>query len=404
MGPEGPGVYMPITCDGERLVDLFANKGSEEDRKLKNGWWYRVDFHVKLDEPGSCVDKNGNGRFDTTGECNGVVEIWVDGTQVVEYRDVYMGGNSTAKTINGFMWQHYFRTGGQTFAGTMNEYRDNLVIMGGPRSGPIGAAEGEPECRGVKDPSSPYWTDVYKEWFAFGTDGQRLRSSADCANSLIGDPDPAGMVGGTWKFVDNPAANTTVSHCADRVTRNTAAELTTHTGRDVAGVSVHPAVIGKTRVVNGNLYLDPATFPAAKGAALMGYVKWSPIGRNYLAMGVDAQNHPALYLQTEGATGAAPVRLAVNSSVTVPTGQWMRVEVRAGDDGSVSALIDGVEVVSATGAGDFPWYIPLPWSYHFGIADHLENSGSLRVFVDDISTGTTSFHDCYGWHPEFCPF
>jgi hypothetical protein len=198
-------------------VDLPLNMGTAEDRIIRNGKWYRIEYHLKLNTVGGCTDKNNNGRFDALGDCDGVNEVWYDGKQVLGYYTVNNRSNDQGYYIDGFHYNHYYRVGGQTYNGKgFAEYRDNLVIIEGPNGGtPIGPIPDEPSL-GTPDAMSPYNTQVYKEWVAFDASGLRIRPGADCANSLMTQEFSSNWWdgGGGVSFVSSPAHNTPLqTHC-----------------------------------------------------------------------------------------------------------------------------------------------------------------------------------------------
>ncbi len=408
-GPTGPLIYRSGSCYGERHKDLPANLGSREDRMVRNGRWYRIEAHWKVNSIGGCSDKNKNGKIDSQGECDGVVEVWIDDKLVLGYYDVnYRGNDNPGFRLKTFLFNHYFRTGGQTYNGRdFAEYRDNLVVVGGASAArPIGPAKGEPSCRGAADPSSPYKTDIYKEWFAFNKDGNRIRPGADCAFSLFPDPNWFNVGGGgKADFVDSPAHNTTRSHCSSQVVNDRALRATTTSGNGYAGAGIDGIawLPNETVVMNGSFQLDAAGFPAPKGTALAGFLKYAGRGRNYLAFGVNGASRPVLLQQTKQDSGSAPIVLASNDSVQMAPGVWYRLEVRAKKSGPLSVLLDGKEVLKAT-SPDAAAFFADPWSFHFGISDHLGNTSPMTVTFDDVSVGTTSFEDCFGWDAAFCPF
>lgn len=410
LGPFGPVAYRSGSYGGERLTDLYPNMGTAADRMFRNGKWTRIEFHLKLNTTGGCSDKNGNGKIDSNGECNGVWEAWVDGKQVTGYYDInYRGNDNPGARLTEFYFNHYYRTGGQSFGGrAMREYRDNLVVIGGSNGGkPIGPAAGEPANLGTPDMLSPYKTEIYKEWFGFDGNGTRIRPAGDCANSLL--PEFSWFNNsGSASYVTSPVHNATVSPCQSRLASggDKAFSVSTSSGKQYSGNGLDKisGLPGKGHVLQGWVFLDPASFPAPNGVALSSFLYWASTGRNYLGWGLDNANHPVLYQQFYTDQNAPVVRLATNTNVTVSTAKWHHFELRGSEDHYYSVLVDSVEVLSARNVNDAALWAATQWSHHFGISDHMNNSKTLRAYYDDISIGTTSFVDCFGWNPAFCPF
>ncbi|MBI4387064.1 MAG: hypothetical protein HY551_06755 [Elusimicrobia bacterium] len=423
LGPLGPKIYRAGGCNGIRFHDLSMNMGTPEDRMLRNNKWYRIELHVKLNTIGGCADQNGDGRIDPTGktECDGVYEIWIDGVQVAGYYTLNFRGNDNPDyRLAGGLWNHYYRTGGQTFNGRpFHHYRDNLVIMKGGNGGkPIGPATDEPAL-GTPDMTSPYKTEIYKEWVAFDSYGTRRRPSSDCAWGQMGPGDWFYTSSySTVTYVSTTTHNGTVSHCASAIPipagGDSAMEVKTFGGHDYAGAGGdgQAGLPNKTHVMNGWIYLDPASFPAPNGAALAGMIYYGNASRNYISLGVDSENHPVLLKQfsNSGSNAPAPAALASNVGVAIAPGAWHQFELRAAEGAVWSLLLNGAEVLKASPVDDAALWArkdsegaPL-WAHSFGISDHMNNPGPLTAYYDDMSWGNTSFQDCFGWNPATCPF
>jgi hypothetical protein len=395
LGPWGPVIMR---------FGLGCNMGKMEDRVMHNGRWYRLELHLKMNTIGACVDKNKNGKFDDRGESDGVFELWIDDTQVMGYYDLnYRGNDNPDYRISEMMFNHFFRTGGQTYFGKpMTEYRDNLVLLAGDNGGKrIGPAPGEPKDLGTPDMYSPYKTEIYHEWFAFDKNGVRVKAGSD-----------GGPAGNLWshcsspyELVSKPAHNGTATPYAKGIPEGNDKALAAKTvqGRDFSGsgtdgVNNLPGK-GQGAVINGWMYLDPAGFPAEKGAALSGMTWSGKYSLNYLGMGVDGRNHPTLLRQVHAYERGFPEVLDTNKEVTIEPGKWYRFEVRGSKDHTWSVLLDGKEVVKARKVDDEDLW-SRAWTYHYGISDHLDNAKPLVVYYDDISIGSTSFEDGWGWNPE----
>ena len=61
--------------------------------------------------------------------------------------------------------------------------------------------------------------------------------------------------------------------------------------------------------------------------------------------------------------------------------------------------MNGKEILKAKDVDDADLFKVL-WNFHYGICDHLNNPKPLVVYYDDISIGSTSFEDGWGWNPE----
>jgi hypothetical protein len=256
---------------------------------------------------------------------------------------------------------------------------------------------------------SPYQTYDYKEWFAAGTDGNRIRPGCDCAFAQMADPGWYNN-NGQWAFVSTPAHNAPNNYCSSHVPagNDKALEVTTSSGKQYAGIGAgYTANLpAKGHVMNGWMFLNPVSFPAPNGAALSGFLYYANTARNYISMGVDAQNHPTLVRQLD-ADRAPPQVIATNAAVTIPPAEWHRFELRGSEDHYWSVLLDGQEVLNITGVDDnalWTYNAGSGLSSHFGISDHFNNANPLIAYFDDLSTGSTSFEDCFGWNPDFCPF
>lgn len=404
-------IYRPGTESCMNRVDLALNMGTAEDRMIRNGAWHRLEYHLKLNSIGGCVDKNRNGFFDALGECDGVYELWYNGKPVMGYYDVNMRGSDSGYQIGGFLFNHYYRTNGQAFNGkTFAEYRDNLVVLSGSNGGQvIGPAPDAPPVV-TFDRQSPYQTQVYKEWFAFSAEGAMTRPGGDCGPSQFAGNGPHAWYNNSspsnFSFVSSPARNQVRAPCPIPAGSDKAVSVTTQSGHAYGGGGIDGStgvLPNGTHVINGWMYLDPASFPAANGVVLSGLIRYASGGRNYIAMGLDAANHPQLLQQTKVESGQAPLVLAQNPAMTVSTGRWHQFEFRANERGDVSALLDGVQAVSAAMVNVADIF-RTEWGYHYGISDHLNNPRTLVSYFDEISIGNTSFQDCFGWAPGICPF
>ncbi|MEK7786901.1 MAG: fibronectin type III domain-containing protein, partial [Chloroflexota bacterium] len=250
----------------------------------------------------------------------------------------------------------------------------------------------------------------YKEWFAINAAGQTVRPGSDCAIRVS-----LNAYSGTTAFVDSPVHNGTASHCAGQIAKDQALSAKTTSGNTFSGGSLdlhNGTTLGPnvglpgTQALNGWFYLDPASFPASRGAALGGIIYYANTGRNYIAFGVDANNHPVLLKQFSNGTGAAPVTLGTNLTRTVSVGAWQHFELRASQQGGIWSLwLNGSEALKVSGVNDAAlWGQGVLLRSFFGISDHLQNPNALTVYYDDISIGTNSFEDCFGWNSTICPF
>lgn len=405
IGPLTSQIYRPghENCGMDRW-DPLLNMGTPEDRILRNNKWYRIEYHIKLNSPNGCSDKNGDGKLGSQ-ECDGIYEFWIDGKQVMGIYNANMRSRDPSFLMGDILFNHYYRTGAQVYNGRqMAEYRDNLVVVRGPNGGrPIGPAPSEPFL-GNPDMGSPYHTRLYRDRFAFDANGMMIRNGGDCANSMLGQPSFVTDTGGV-SYVTSPVYNKVQTYCT-AAGGDKAMAVRTTSGRQYSGngPEITRGFPNKSYAVNAQFYLDPAAFPAQNGAPLLGFFYWANSGRNYIALGVDGQNHPVLYNQ-KNAGSALPQIVASNTSVTIQPGVWNQLEFRGTEGGAISALVNGRQVVSATGV-DVSHFFNYSGEklFYFGIADHLNNPRPLVAYIDEPSAGTTSFQDCFGWDSGGCPF
>lgn len=437
-------IYYPNGCGFQ--LNIFPTVA--DPPVLQNNRWYSIEIQGVMDD--SCTDTGS-----PTG-CNGEVRLWIDGVLITERTNLNLGG-----VTHGFRWTtadipvNYFHQTVPPWRHTMSF--DNAVwSTNGTYIGPATNAN----AAGTADSSSPYLVNDDGMQAFFGhRPGQDCPSTQGYLGTQNGIQNRSGGIlqstvthGSYGDLADCPVtvANLTqTGHPADdsslgsvyRVTNSSDGTCTSGGGSTAVNcrktaVDTWTAIAqtdGALEVTltnnsdGGGIYWEQGALPAAwftvPSMSIHGWM-YLPSSNNYtvtnlvLAGFQMGGGHPSYYIGLSINGGNWSLRQRHNngtpshvqtSSTAVAFDTWIRYELIAWDDGTISVMVGGEWLwTNYTPPNSLTVYLfdsPLR-DFARAVAGVIDFQGTapFTVYYDDVNAGSVSFFDCTGWDAASCPF
>lgn len=366
------------------------------DFSPQNGKWYLVEMRVTL-------NTSATGTAKDTG--NGVVKVWVDGTEILSYTNVNLRGDSTtAKINNAFTARSYLGLGTPRWQPKI--YYDAFVLSSdGTYIGPSGNAN----VLGSVDPLSPYW------YAAAGDGMEQSKLDNDC--SAPGSATKYVSTGwqddwGVGKsFVTTPDNNSYACNSTACPSCTTTNSMKATTAAANAGAGVYYPLYGvgplDSRVVLHQAMYLPSANSYAVVFPLSGFARYCTGGgggndRCYAGIAVKS-DHWSVALKKDNVAGTTH-----ESATTVTYDAWHDVELHLTIDNKISLYVDGVAVIdNVTANQNVDWiFDDTSTGGQFavvGIIKSEAHSSSFSTYNDDADVGAASFINCTGWTQSVCP-
>lgn len=400
-------VYQSSSCG---VAKDYLNSRTEDAFPLKNGRWYRIEYYRKIDT--ACTDERvWNG-------CNGVTQIWIDGTLVLSYTNLNLGGVVKSAKFRSYDGPRvYFHTLFPSWKGKI--YFDNFVIAASNTAiSEIGAASDENANLGSAITESPYIE--YQGIAPFITQSSNTyqrKIGPDCENgsgflgTILSEAWPDGTTYSSISADQNKGgvpdacspAGTDKSYKINIT--NSPGQSGIKWARSGGIASGHLADISQ-QVIAGDIYL-PTGNDNTGTVALTGFRHYA-CGANcdtaqygtYVALTVNSANKWAIIERVDSGSPA----ITVESSTDVTFDTWHHFEIIVWSDQKVSLKIDGVTLFAKQAL-----IHSVDWLFS-GTTDNSLLAGVISfvgtppfvVYYDNLSAGSVSFEDCDGWGAD-CP-
>jgi hypothetical protein len=448
--------YYPLSCGPNAPPSIVLYPNQARPATLLNNRWYAVEVQGLIDT--SC----SNTSVQPYTGCNGVVRVWLDGTLLLEYTNLNLGGVASGGQLKWYQAQipeDYYHYGVPPWGFTQDW--DNIVISNtgtyigcantDGTSGCPGSAE---NARGIGDASSPYTVTAFSSEAWLGR-----HRGPDCTGN---SSDGLGVYG-SHKWRRGGVLQSTITHglysnlCAATIasyilggnsgTLTPGAIITVKDGASSTDCTTGGGSNMHNCTYNGSAWVATSNTDAALGVTLTnasdgGGVVWDnggtplvaqwasygwiylPSSNNYsttnLALSgfvksqLDANGNPAegyVALTVSGGNWAvgqkdtAGLGGSVSTSTAVTFDTWHEYELMIWSDTTVSLMIDRNRLLTrASLPRSSSWaFVSGQPSVVVGVID-FQGTAPFTAYFDDNVVASASAWSCDGWGVASCPF
>lgn len=406
-------LYSSGTCGVP--ADLYPNQGTGAVPQIKNNHWYLFETAVKMDT--SCSDDTvWNG-------CNGEYKLWIDGTLVISYTNLNLGGvkNAGARITSIDPLRNYRHRRNPVIPGKV---LIDQIVVGNSASTAIGAATGETNLGSAE--ATAYHLDCGIESFHVEA-GVSMSPEADWYYAPNSKISVCGAPLEDWRATAG-TASTTVSHTGIVVDSNSTMDfgfarpiaeqsfraqctgancgagfLVPRIGAPLDGTegdgtdNLYQNGANPQSVIHGWIYLPSTSTPND----LITYVGWAGDGSTVHSNFVGLSESGGKWAIMQRVADGTPA-IVSTSAVTITRDAWHKFELILWDSEGVSLMIDDVRLFNQLALPTSPtWMFDNAHNAShsgpvIGIIDY-RGTGTVTAYYDDLSIGSTSFWSSDGW-------